>query len=157
MQLSTDLLQTIGKTTKRYALDNRDACIDALLTRTDCVIGSWHCPKCLSPPAVSSVSISNPRSAGRPPKSHPRLSKPGKVQPANTPNASSSRRRPKQSLAGDDALFTSHRIKVKVPNPNSQYRDSEEGRATPMIVRLKVPKRPVEEEPEEKKVPYGGS
>ncbi|OXG78193.1 hypothetical protein C349_04861 [Cryptococcus neoformans var. grubii Br795] len=118
--------------------------------------GSWHCPKCLSPPAVSSVSISNPRSAGRPPKSHPRLSKPGKVQPANTPNASSSRRRPKQSLAGDDALFTSHRIKVKVPNPNSQYRDSEEGRATPMIVRLKVPKRPVEEEPEEKKIPYGG-
>ncbi|KIR28148.1 hypothetical protein I307_00630 [Cryptococcus deuterogattii 99/473] len=118
--------------------------------------GSWHCPKCLSPPAVSSASISNPRSAARPSKSRPQPSKPGKARPASTPNPSSNRRRPKQSLAGDDALFTSHRIKVKIPNPDSQYRDSEEGRGTPMIVRLKVPKRPVEEEPEEEKVPYGG-
>ncbi|WVQ74151.1 hypothetical protein IAR50_003743 [Cryptococcus sp. DSM 104548] len=115
----------------------------------------WHCPKCSSPPTPSAPPRSHKKGASRP-------SKNGKARPIpiSTPSAPRPRGRPpkqKEPVPDDQqAVFADSGIKVKIPNPN--HRAPTEERATPMIVRLRVPsaKRPVEQEAEEEKVPYGG-
>ncbi|ODN98973.1 hypothetical protein I350_07122 [Cryptococcus amylolentus CBS 6273] len=114
----------------------------------------WHCPKCSSPPIPTAPPRSHKKKMPNPSKAGA-----GRPTPISTPSAPRPRGRPpkqKKPLTDDQAVFADSRIKVKIPNPN--HRAPTEDRATPMIVRLRVPsaKRLVEEETEEEKVPYGG-
>ncbi|WVN86105.1 uncharacterized protein L203_101264 [Cryptococcus depauperatus CBS 7841] len=148
--------------------------------------GAWHCPKCTPvrshPPLSAPLSIpptpmltSTPKSLTRSNKSRPRPLKVLKVDSTQKlendatftemrlPFGRSRKRardRPRHiPLAGNEAVLTDHCIRVKIPNSAQAAQAdaaAEKERSTPMIVRLRAPKRPVEGEGEEDKIPYGG-